>query len=170
MTGRSGGENLLSELSESISVYQVPAINNLFQSGSAGTILQGVIGVDKLIPEIIKREISDNRLTQNNLVGLIASSFGYVGPEDNFDEMTLSALIKQASKYASNKIPFVLPDTIPIGKREKFAIEIKKSVGADVIGYQDNWDYDTNLRKMMPLGIAVAVGGGIWYAKKNKLF
>jgi len=170
MTGRSGGENLLSELSESISVYQVPAINNLFQSGSAGTILQGVIGVDKLIPEIIKREISDNRLTQNNLVGLIASSFGYVGPEDNFDEMTLSALIKQASKYASNKIPFVLPDTIPIGKREKFAIEIKKSVGANVIGYQDNWDYDTNLRKMMPLGIAVAVGGGIWYAKKNKLF
>jgi len=170
MTGRSGGENLLSELSESISVYQVPAINNLFQSGSAGTILQGVIGVEKFIPEIIKLEKSDNRLTQNNLVGLIASSFGYVGPEDNFDEMTLSALRTQASNYAKSKIPFVLPDTIPIGKREKFAIEIKKSVGADVIGYQDNWDYDTNLRKMMPLGIAVAVGGGIWYAKKNKLF
>lgn len=162
------GDRLLEDIhTTGLSAFDVPVINNIFQSGTASTILQGVVGADKIIPEVIKKERSS--LSLNNLAGLIGANFGYVGPEDNFDEMTLNALITQAESYAIKKIPFVLPDTIPIGKREKFANEVKKSAGVEVIGYQDKWDYDTNLRKMMPLGIAVAVGG-LWYAKKKNIF
>jgi hypothetical protein len=162
------GDRLLEDIhTTGLSAFDVPVINNIFQSGTASTILQGVVGADKIIPEVIKKERKS--LSVNNLAGLIGANFGYVGPEDNFDTMTLNALITQAQSYAINKIPFVLPDTIPISKREKFADEVKKSTGVDVIGYEDKWDYDTNLRKMMPLGIAVAVGGGLWYAKKKNI-
>lgn len=154
-------------LSTGLTVYDTPLINNIFQSGSASTILQGIVASDKIIPAIIKKE--KKRLDKMNLAGLIASGFGYVGPQENFDEMTLNALISQAQSYAINKIPFVLPDTIPIDKRERFAKEIEKTANVKVVGYEDNWDYDTTLRKMAPVGIAIAVAGGLWYANKKKM-
>ena len=157
---------LLMDITSSSSINNVPVINNLFQSGSAGTILQGIADVKTLIPAVIKKE---QNLNNNSIAGLIGANFGYVGPEENFEELTLNALITQAQEYSIKNIPFVLPDTINPSKRQYFADEVSKQADVKVVGYEDNWDWSTSSRKMKSLGIAVAVGGGLWLAKKKKL-
>jgi hypothetical protein len=159
-----GSGELLMKIGSSNSINNVPVINNLFQSGSAGTILQGVADVKSLIPALVKKEIS--KLDNNSIAGLVGANFGYVGPEENFDQLTLNALISQAQEYAIKNIPFVLPDTINPSKRQYFADEVSKQANVQVVGYQEGWDWSTSRGKMVALGVAV---GGFYLAKKKKL-
>ena len=159
-----GSGELLMKIGSSNSINNVPVINNLFQSGSAGTILQGVADVKSLIPALVKKEIS--KLDNNSIAGLVGANFGYVGPEENFDQLTLNALISQAQEYAIKNIPFVLPDTINPSKRQYFADEVSKQANVQVVGYQEGWDWSTSRGKMVAIGVAV---GGFYLAKKKKL-
>jgi hypothetical protein len=162
---------LVNEISSSgLDIYAVPVINNILQSGTASTILQGVIGVDKIVPAIIKKQNLSLNSGDNykGLAGMIGASFGYVGPEENFDIFTKTALRVQATEYAVNKIPFVLPDTIPPQKREEWAKELRQDTGANVMAYDDSWDWDSGKRKWIPLALAVGIGG-YFVNKKYKI-
>lgn len=164
-----GGKLVNDIMGQGTNIYQTPVINNLFQSGNASTILAGISSMNEILPALVKKQMLDDKLNRfgaNELSGLIGGYFGYVGPEENFKTMTLRALQTTATNYAISKTPFVLPDTIPPKYREEFAKEIKASSGANVITYNDGWDWDSSKRKLVAPAVAIAVAGYYFYKKR----
>lgn len=157
-------------MSKGFNIYQTPIIANLFQSGNASTILAGINDMNKILPTLVKKTNLDSpvKFTAEEMSGLIGSYFGYVGPEKNFKNMTLNALKTTANEYAISKIPFVIPDTIPPKDREDFAKEIRQSTSANVITYNDGWDWDTSKRKLVaPVVMISLAGAGYYFLKKR---
>lgn len=165
-----GGKLQQDILTSGLDIYQTPIVNNLFQSGNASTILAGINDMNKILPTLVKKTNLDSsvKFTAEEMSGLIGSYFGYVGPEKNFKNMTLNALKTTANEYAISKIPFVIPDTIPPKDREYFAKEIRQSTSANVITYNDGWDWDSSKRKLVAPAVMISLAGAGYYFLKKR--